>query len=94
MEGQRHETKRQGEADGERSAEKAVVEGSDGRTKEGRGGRAARSDFLHTIRRPSHAPRPQLQDTCGGLVPSWDVHTFGMVHTMCHLRSASMSFVR
>ena len=43
MEGERHDTKRQGEADGERSAEKAMVEGRDGRTKEGRGGRAART---------------------------------------------------
>ena len=43
MEGERHDTKRQGEADGERSAEEAMVEGRDGRTKEGRGGRAART---------------------------------------------------
>ena len=43
MEGERHNTKRQGEADGERSAEEAMVEGRDGRTKEGRGGRAART---------------------------------------------------
>ena len=37
------DTKRQGEADGERSAKEAMVEGRDGRTKEGRGGRAART---------------------------------------------------
>ena len=43
MEGERHDAKRQGEADGERSAEEAMVEGRDGRTKEGRGGRAART---------------------------------------------------
>ena len=43
MEGERHNTKRQGEADGKRSAEEAMVEGRDGRTKEGRGGRAART---------------------------------------------------
>ena len=43
MEGERHDTKRQGEADGERSAEEAMAEGRDGRTKEGRGGRAART---------------------------------------------------
>ena len=43
MEGERHDTKRQGEADGERSAEEAMVEGRDGRTKERRGGRAART---------------------------------------------------
>ena len=48
MEGERHDTKRQGEADGERSAEKAMVEGRDGRTKEGRGGRAARTDREQT----------------------------------------------
>ena len=29
MEGERHDTKRQGEADGERSAEEAMVEGRD-----------------------------------------------------------------
>ena len=34
MEGERHDTKRQGEADGERSAEEAMVEGRDGRTKD------------------------------------------------------------
>ena len=33
MEGERHNTKRQGEADGERSAEEAMVEGRDGRTR-------------------------------------------------------------
>ena len=44
MEGERHETKRQGEADGERSTEEAMVEGRDGRTKEGRGGRAAQAE--------------------------------------------------
>ena len=48
MEGERHDTKRQGEADGERSAEKAMVEGRDVRTKEGRGGRAARTDREQT----------------------------------------------
>ena len=41
MEGERHDTKRQGEADGERSAEEAMVERRDGRTNERRGGRAA-----------------------------------------------------
>ena len=41
MEGERHDTKRQGEADGERSAEEALVERRGGRTKERRGGRAA-----------------------------------------------------
>ena len=37
MEGERHDTKRQGEADGERSAEEAMVEGRDGRTKAKKG---------------------------------------------------------
>ena len=32
MEGERHDTKRQGEADGERSAEEAMVEGRDTHT--------------------------------------------------------------
>ena len=50
MEGERHDTKRQGEADGERSAEEAMVEGRDGRTKEGRGGRAARTGREQTER--------------------------------------------
>jgi len=79
MEGQRHETKRQGEADGERSAEKAVVEGSDGRTKEGRGGRAARSDLLHTKEGRLTRPGRSSKTPVVRLVPSWDVHTFGMV---------------
>ena len=41
MEGERHDTKRQGEADGERSAEEAMVEGRDGRTKEARARRTS-----------------------------------------------------
>ena len=63
MEGERHDTKRQGEADGERSAEKAMVEGRDGRTKEGRGGRAARTDRVTATSRrrllaiSRHSPR-------------------------------------
>ena len=51
-------------------------------------------------RRPSDAPRPQLQDTCR--VPSVGraragtgvALVFGMVCAMCHLRSASMMSLR
>ena len=46
-------TKRQGEADGERSAEEAMVEGRDGRTKEGRG-----------PRRTSGPHRPRADSAC------------------------------
>jgi len=71
MEGERHDTKRQGEADGERSAEKAMVERRDGRTKEGRGGRAARTDREQT------APAGHLEafaknaSYIGGLREGW-----------------------
>ena len=71
MEGERHDTKRQGEADGGRSAEKAMVEGRDGRTKEGRGGRAARTGREQT------APAGHLETFAknasymGGLREGW-----------------------
>ena len=71
MEGERHNTKRQGEADGERSAEEAMVEGRDGRTKEGRGGRAARTGREQT------APAGHLETFAknasymGGLREGW-----------------------
>ena len=71
MEGERHDTKRQGEADGERSAEEAMVEGRDGRTKEGRGGRAARTGREQT------APAGHLETFAknasymGGLREGW-----------------------
>ena len=71
MEGERHDTKRQGEADGERSDEEAMVEGRDGRTKEGRGGRAARTGREQT------APAGHLETFAknasymGGLREGW-----------------------
>ena len=68
MEGERHDTKRQGEADGKRSAEKAMVEGRDGRTKEGRrtsGPHRPRADSacwpFRDIRKESYNKTPSPQ---------------------------------
>ena len=62
MDGERHDTKRQGEADGERSAEEAMVEGRDGRTKAKKGeederpAQAASRQRLLAISRHSQRP--------------------------------------
>ena len=71
MEGERHDTKRQGEADGERSAEKAMVEGRDGRTKEGRGGRAARTDREQTAPAGHFETFAKNASYMGGLREGW-----------------------
>ena len=71
MEGERHNTKRQGEADGERSAEKAMVEGRDGRTKEGRGGRAARTDREQTAPAGHFETFAKNASYMGGLREGW-----------------------
>ena len=71
MEGERHDTKRQGEADGERSAEEAMVEGRDGRTKEGRGGRAARTDREQTAPAGHFETFAKNASYMGGLREGW-----------------------
>ena len=71
MEGERHDTKRQGAADGERSAEEAMVEGRDGRTKEGRGGRAARTDREQTAPAGHFETFAKNASYMGGLREGW-----------------------
>ena len=71
MEGERHNTKRQGEADGERSAEEAMVEGRDGRTKEGRGGRAARTGREQTAPAGHFETFAKNASYMGGLREGW-----------------------
>ena len=71
MEGERHDTKRQGEADGERSAEEAMVEGRDGRTKEGRGGRAARTGREQTAPAGHFEAFAKNASYMGGLREGW-----------------------
>ena len=71
MEGEWHDTKRQDEAGGERSAEKAMVEGRDERTKEGRGGQAARTDREQTAPAGHFEAFAKNASYMGGLREGW-----------------------
>ena len=76
MECERHDTKRQGEADGERSAEEAMVERRDGRTKERRGGRAAHTGREQTAPAGHFKTFAKNASYMGGLREGWiEIHS-------------------